>query len=170
MKYDLVFEGGGIVDGGLLSNFPIELFISEAPQITKLMRPKKGNPVIGLLIDEKLPVTLSEGIFVRFNIKPGELQTVQRLRRLIDTATDAHDKMVIDEYSQLLARLPAHGYGTTKFDMSDERRAALVAGGRLAIAGYLDRLSSSAGSLEKFSKGVPTTESAADRIASAILR
>jgi NTE family protein len=162
--------GHAIVDGGLLSNFPIELFISDAPQVTKLMGPKKDNPVLGLLIDEKLPVTLTKGIFVRFNIKPGELQTVQRLRRLVDTATGAHDKMVIDEYNHLVARLPAQGYGTTEFDMSDERRDALVAAGRLAMAGYLDERSSSAGSPEKFSKGVAAHESAADRIATAILR
>src|SRR5262249_16773398 len=54
--------GHVIVDGGLLSNFPIELFISDAPQVTKLMGPKKDNSVLGLLIDEKLPVTLTEGI------------------------------------------------------------------------------------------------------------
>lgn len=162
--------GHAIVDGGLLSNFPIELFISDAPQVTKLMGPKKDNPVLGLLIDEKLPVALTKGIFVRFNIKPGELQTVQRLRRLIDTATGAHDKMVIEEYSHLVARLPAQGYGTTEFDMTDERRNALVTAGRLAMAGYLDEPPSSLGSPERFSKGVVAQESAADRIATAILR
>jgi NTE family protein len=47
--------GHAIVDGGLLSNFPIELFISDAPQVTKLMGPKKDNSVLGLLIGEKLP-------------------------------------------------------------------------------------------------------------------
>jgi predicted acylesterase/phospholipase RssA len=45
-----------IVDGGLLSNFPIELFISDAPQVTKLMGPRTGNAALGMLIDEKLPV------------------------------------------------------------------------------------------------------------------
>src|SRR5512139_4114014 len=83
--------GHAIVDGGLLSNFPIELFISDAPQVVKLMGPKGGNPVLGMLIDEKLPVTKFFG--VRFNIRPGELKTVQRIRRLVDTATGAHDKM-----------------------------------------------------------------------------
>jgi predicted acylesterase/phospholipase RssA len=128
--------GHAVVDGGLLSNFPIELFISDAPQVTRLMGPKKDTPVLGLLIDEKLPVT--KGLFVRININPGELKTVQRLRRLVNTATGAHDKMVIDEYSHLVARLPAQGYGTTEFDMSDERRDALVRVGREAIALYLD--------------------------------
>ena len=128
--------GHAVVDGGLLSNFPIELFISDAPQVTKLMGPKKDTTVLGLLIDEKLPV--AKGLFVRINIRPGELKTVQRLRRLVDTTTGAHDKMVIEEYSHLVARLPAQGYGTTEFDMSDERRDALVKAGRDAMALYLD--------------------------------
>lgn len=125
-----------IVDGGLLSNFPIELFISDAPQVTKLMGPKPGNPVLGLLIDEKLSV--AKGLFVNVNINPAELKTVQRMRRLVDTATGAHDKMVIEEYSHLVAHLPAEGYGTTEFDMTDERLDALVSGGREAMALYLD--------------------------------
>jgi predicted acylesterase/phospholipase RssA len=128
--------GHAIVDGGLLSNFPIELFISDAPRVTNLMGPKHDTPVLGLLIDEKLPV--AKGLFVRVNIKPGELKTVHRLRRLVDTATGAHDKMVIEEHSHLVARLPAQGYGTTEFDMTDERRDALVRAGREAMALYLD--------------------------------
>ena len=40
--------GHAIVDGGILSNFPIELFISDAPQVLKLMGPKRGNEVLGL--------------------------------------------------------------------------------------------------------------------------
>ena len=128
--------GHAIVDGGLLSNFPIELFISDAPQMVKLMGPKKDSRVLGMLIDEKLPVT--KGLLVRVDIKPGELRTVQRLMKLADTATGAHDKMVIEEYEHLVARLPAAGYGTTEFDMSDERRDALVNIGREAMALYLD--------------------------------
>lgn len=160
--------GHAIVDGGLLSNFPIELFISDAPQVTKLMGPKKNNPVLGLLIDEKLPVALAKGIFVNISIKPGELRTVERLRRLIDTATGAHDKMVIEEYSQLVARLPAQGYGTTEFDMSDDRRDALVKAGRAAMSGYFNK-SANARSPGGFSKSVIVPENVADRIATAIL-
>lgn len=157
-------EGHAIVDGGILSNFPIDLFISDAPQITKLMGPKQDIPVLGLLIDEKLPV--AKGLFVRVTIKPGDLKTVQRLRRLVDTATGAHDKMVMDEYSHLVVRLPAQGYGTTEFDMSDERRNALVKAGREAMALYLDTPTG----LVLPSKARPDgrVETAADRVASRI--
>lgn len=161
--------GHGIVDGGLLSNFPIELFISDAPQVVKLMGPKKDNPVLGMLIDEKLPVTGDKGLLVRVNINPGELKTVQRLQRLVDTATGAHDKMVIEEYSHLVARLPAAGYGTTEFDMSDERREALVRAGREAMALYLDTPGGLVLPSETKSRPDGRAQTAADRIAAGLL-
>jgi NTE family protein len=159
--------GNTMVDGGLLSNFPIELFISDAPPVIKLMGPKKDNPVLGLLIDENLPV--AKGLFVKINIKPGELKTVQRLRQLADTVTGAHDKAVIDEYSNLVARLPAQGYGTTEFDMTDERREALVRAGAEAMALYFDTPSG----LLLPTKGVGDSkmviQTTADRIAATLL-
>jgi predicted acylesterase/phospholipase RssA len=158
--------GNAIVDGGLLSNFPIELFISDAPQVIKLMGPKKNNPVLGLLIDETLPV--AKGLLVNININPSELKTVERLRALADTVTGAHDKMVIDEYSHLVVHLPAQGYGTTEFDMSDERRDALVRAGANAIAMYFDTPSG----LVLPSKGKSpeiVVQTTADRIATDLL-
>ena len=46
--------GHTVVDGGLLSNFPIELFLSNQEHITKVMGEKKETnaSVIGFLIDE----------------------------------------------------------------------------------------------------------------------
>jgi predicted acylesterase/phospholipase RssA len=134
--------GHTVVDGGVLSNFPIELFISDEPQVTKLMGPKQDAAVLGLLIDESLPVppvARKRGILVDVKVKSGELRAVQRITRLIDTMTGAHDKMVIEEFDHLVARLPAAGYGTTEFDMSDERREALVQAGRDAMAAYFDK-------------------------------
>jgi NTE family protein len=164
-------EGHAIVDGGLLSNFPIELFISDAPQIVKLMGPKEDSPILGMLIDERLAVpTAVKGIFVNFNIKPGELATVQRLKRLVDTATTAHDKMVMDEYANLVVHLPAAGYGTTEFDMSADRRDALVEAGRTAMADYLDQPTPTSGSKGISLSKLDEIESRVNRIATSILR
>jgi predicted acylesterase/phospholipase RssA len=127
-----------IVDGGLLSNFPLELFVSEAPRVAQLMGPKSENPVLGMLIDESLEVPVSKGLLVSVTIKPDEFRTAQRIGRLVDTVTTAHDKMVIEENSRLVVRLPAKGYGTTEFDMTATRRNALVAAGRAAMADYFD--------------------------------
>ena len=66
-----------------------------------------------------------------------QLKTVQRVRRLVDTMSEAHDKQVIAEHKALVCRLPAQGYGTTEFDMSETRMNALIAAGRIAMASYL---------------------------------
>ncbi|RIK37913.1 MAG: hypothetical protein DCC55_22785 [Chloroflexi bacterium] len=131
--------GHTIVDGGLLSNFAIELFISDQPQVTAIMGPKRADPVLGLLIDDNLEVPAPRGLLVDVTIRPEELRTVQRIRSLIDTVTSAHDKMVIEAFEHLVVRLPAAGYGTTEFDMSEPRRNALVDAGRVAMRDYLDR-------------------------------
>lgn len=134
--------GHAVVDGGVLSNFPIELLISDELQVTRLMGPKGGDPVLGLLIDEGMAVPLppsdSRGL-LEVDIQVTELRMVRRLMGLVDTLTTAHDKMVIDAFSDLVVHLPAGGYGTTEFDMSDAKRTALVEAGRQAMRAYLDR-------------------------------
>jgi len=166
--------GHAIVDGGLLSNFPLELFISVEPQVTQLMGPKQDFPVLGLLIDESMPVpplAIARGPLVDISVRPAELLTVQRLQRLVDTATTAHDKMVIDAFSHLVVRLPAKGYGTTEFDMSDERRAALVAAGRGAMSVYFDQAPAAAPAVPRGFEDEVTTraQGTADRIALRLL-
>jgi NTE family protein len=136
----LDISGHSIVDGGVLSNFPIELFLSDLPTITSLMGPKTGSNVLGLLIDETLDV---EGA-VTVPKSPGgiditHLKTVQRIGGLVNTMLEAHDKSVITTFENLVVRLPAKGYGTTEFDMSDERRGLLVSAGQKAMKSYFDR-------------------------------
>lgn len=135
-------SGHAIVDGGLLSNFPIELFISNAPQVTALMGPKPHDNVLGLLIDEEMSVPGSEKptLMAQGGVKIGELRTVRRLNALINTTLSARDKSVIATFEHLVVRLPAKDYGTVEFDMSDERRDLLVTAGRQTMKTYLDRL------------------------------
>jgi predicted acylesterase/phospholipase RssA len=134
--------GHTIVDGGLLSNFPLELLVSDAPQVTAVMGDKKAQQVLGLLVDESIPVPDAPprpGSGDPSLLTPlGELRTVQRLRALIDTLTQAHDKNVIDAFAHLVVRLPAGGYGTTEFDMTPERRTALLNAGLQTMADFLD--------------------------------
>ena len=63
---------------------------------------------------------------------------MQRIGGLVNTMLEAHDKSVITTFENLVVRLPAKGYGTTEFDMSDERRELLVAAGRKAMKDYFD--------------------------------
>src|SRR5690606_34443079 len=100
--------GHAVVDGGLLSNFPIELFISDLPHVVAVVGPQTGAPVVGLLIDERLPLPSRADAFLP-GVQVMELRTVQRLQRLVDTATTAHDKMVIEAFEDWVVRLPAYG-------------------------------------------------------------
>lgn len=162
-----------IVDGGILSNFPLELFISDEVQVTHLMGPKQANPVLGLLIDETLPVPQpadQRGLLVDMDVKPNELRTVQRILRLVNTVTTAHDKLVIDAFSHLVVHLPAGGYGTTEFDMSDERRNALVAAGRNAMRAYFDHALVAAAQRGMVNNETAQAQSIADRIALRLLQ
>jgi predicted acylesterase/phospholipase RssA len=164
--------GHAIVDGGVLSNFPLELFVSDAPQVQRVMGPKRGTPVLGLLVDEALPVAPAaarRGALAAVRLDLKELRIVQRLLRLVDTATNAHDKMVLDEHEHLVARLPAAGYGTTEFDMSEARRAALVDAGRAAMAAWFDRAAAVAAAPRARAAIAGPAGSRADRLAIELL-
>jgi NTE family protein len=142
-KYrDQNISGHSIVDGGVLSNFPIELFLSDLPTVTALMGPKTSDNVLGLLIDEALPVEGTDTAPISTGgIDILGLKTVQRIGGLVNTMLEAHDKSVITTFENLVVRLPAKGYGTTEFEMSDKRRELLVAAGQKAMKSYFDRQS-----------------------------
>ncbi|MCK6518622.1 patatin-like phospholipase family protein [Myxococcota bacterium] len=134
--------GATIIDGGVLSNFPLELFVSDEPQVTALMGRQESDDVLGLLIDEELPVPGLELSAAQEEPKGpdlGQRRTVDRLKRLIATVVKARDKLVIDAFEHLVVRLPAKGIGTTEFDLSDERRAVLTAAGKEAMRAHLAR-------------------------------
>jgi len=166
--------GHFVVDGGLISSFPLELFVSDAPHVLALMGRKDSGSVIGLLIDEKLPVKNAppppekdEGVL---GLDVNELKTVQRIRRLAETAIQAHDNVIIEAFEDHVVRLPAKNYGLTEFNMSTERREALVAAGQQAMDNFLQRnvLESFEGSFD-FSIDSKTVEKA-DRMAGRLLQ
>jgi predicted acylesterase/phospholipase RssA len=129
-----------IVDGGLLSNFPIELFVSRAVPVTNVMGSDVSQNVLGMLIDESLEVPGAESA-VKTQAKLGlrDLHTVQRISNLVDTTLSARDKNVIEAFEKLVVRLPAKGYKTTEFDMTDERRELLVNAGRSVMGVYFEQ-------------------------------
>jgi predicted acylesterase/phospholipase RssA len=125
-----------IVDGGALSNFPINLIAGKDDWVATIMGEDAdpnaaGN--LGLLIDESLPV---EGIDPKPPRRPA-LATVQRIQRLVDTLTGARDNALIARHKDEICRLPAAGYGTTEFDMASAKLDALVEAGRRAMRDHL---------------------------------
>lgn len=174
----LDITGHTVVDGGLLSNFPIELFLSDQPQVTAVMGEKITGPaqVMGFLIDETIevpgapPPTPQEPEKDKEGVELGELRTVVRLKNLLNTVTQAHDKEVIESFERFVVRLPAKTYGTVEFNMSPARREALMRAGRQATAAFFDRLALSRAI--SFGLGDAETaemQAAADRVAAQLL-
>jgi NTE family protein len=135
-EHDLT--GHAVVDGGLLSTFPISLFLSDRTDVTEVLGEPATDNVLGVLIDEAKEVpgkpatrTSTQAVDI------GALRTARRFRRLVDTALSAHDRMAIELYKQNIVRLPAKGYGTTQFDMTDEERTALVNAAENAMREFL---------------------------------
>ncbi|MCD4738322.1 MAG: patatin-like phospholipase family protein [Anaerolineae bacterium] len=168
---DQNISGHLVVDGGMLSNFPVELFVSELPAITAIMGPKKSGNILGFLIDETLPVAgaevVAEQAAKQFSV--GSLPIVQRLEQLLNTMMQAHDKLVMEAFEEFVVRLPAQGYGTTEFDMSVERRELLVAAGERKMQQYIAQQRVVDESISFDVVGVSDTREWADRIAQRLL-
>jgi predicted acylesterase/phospholipase RssA len=138
-------EGHRIVDGGLLSNFPIAYLLSSDPEVIDAMGHQPvDSKVLGFLIDEAIPVpgageapkapSKLPSELSKIDIK--EIEFVQRITNLVDTLLSGHDKIVIDTYKKFVIRLPAMSYATLEFDMTDERMDALINAGRNTTEAY----------------------------------
>jgi NTE family protein len=126
--------GNTIVDGGVLSNFPIRLIAERAPDIMGDTDPA-GALNLGLLLDETLAVP---GINAKVPPKPlDQLKVVQRVSRLMDTMMRAQDNAEMLGHAEEICRLPVKGYGTTEFDMPDVKLKALVDGGHSTMMDHL---------------------------------
>jgi NTE family protein len=139
---DRSIKGHIVVDGGVLSNFPIAL-VDKQPIPHSFEEqvmgdtPANAASTLGFLIDESLPVA-GQPLKGKGGLKD-ELKTIQRVSRLVDTMTGARDNIEIRIHEKLVCRLPAAGYGTTEFDMAPDRLAALIQAGYQAAIEYLRR-------------------------------
>ncbi|HNT76445.1 MAG TPA: patatin-like phospholipase family protein [Anaerolineae bacterium] len=168
---DRDLTGHVIVDGGMLSNFPMELFVSSQPEVIAVMGPKVSDNVLGFLIDDEQPVPgapTASAVAKTGAAQVGMLRTVQRIANLLNTMMQAHDKMVMEAFADRVVRLPAQGYGTTEFAMSDERKTLLVAGGQEKMRDYLAR--SEGIEMVNYSLGTDVGSVAVDRMALRLLK
>ena len=117
-----------IVDGGMLSNFPVWLFDAEEPLwptfgmklVESPQRPLPGEP-----IPPQRP-------------RSGVLLVIDYLRSLVDTMMAAHDRLYIEEhdFARTIA-IDTLGVGTTEFDLSGKRAMDLYESGRTAAREFL---------------------------------
>ena len=127
--------GNIFVDGGVLSNFPLELVVESNPEIIAIMgnTDPNGAGTLGLMLDETIAVP---GAGNSQTPRP-RLRTADRVTHLIDTMTGTSDAEIMRKYPNLICHLPVKGYGTTEFRMSQDRMNLLIDGGRKAMTAYL---------------------------------
>jgi predicted acylesterase/phospholipase RssA len=133
------------VDGGLLSNFPIRLLVSNDETIEEIMgRESASDYVIGLLLDDALGVPGAEVTERIDSGVPGFLERTDvmakmmlRISSMADTLLGGHDKSVIDAHKSLVCHLPAKGYGILEFDLTAERMAPIISAGDAAMEAHL---------------------------------
>lgn len=109
-----------IVDGGLLSNFPIFIFDSDgAPEW----------PSFGILLREPTDST------------PHEISSiVTYMQAIFSTMLKAHDRRAISgqDYFQRLIQVPTGNVATTDFDMTSQKKEGLYHSGFVAAKDFLD--------------------------------
>ena len=127
-----------IVDGGVLSNFPVWLFDSEGET--------PEWPTFGFKLVE--PETVAE--------VPHDIHgPVSLLTALFSTMMEAHDARYIkDEHFIRTIAIPTLGVGTTEFDISREKSEALYQSGKLAAKDFFTTWSFT-GYIDRYRKGKP---------------
>ena len=121
-----------IVDGGMLSNYPVWLFDSGEDEMPEW-------PTFGMLL-------VSENTREPINTNVPDMETgggglrtvVEYLKSLIGTMMEAHDRLYVEkaEFARTIP-IPTVGVGTTKFDLTDDDKDRLYESGRTAAEEFL---------------------------------
>jgi NTE family protein len=121
-----------IVDGGMLSNFPVWLFDCEDGA-------RPDWPTFGLLLVEPDPkVPIGARLPDPEHAPTGVRGLTQLLSGMLHTMMEAHDRLYLEkaQFARTIP-IPTLGVGTTEFDLPRERAEALYQSGRLAAATFL---------------------------------
>ncbi len=111
-----------VVDGGVLSNFPMWLFDKE--------NVKKVRPVLGIKLSP------NEYEHVKHNVK----NAVQLFGALFETMKDAHDSRYISKkHAKNIIFIPAEGVGLIDFQLTEEKKSRLYSIGREYAKQFLDK-------------------------------
>ena len=121
-----------IVDGGILSNFPVWLFDTPDDEVPEW-------PTFGLLLVEPDPKTpIASRIPEPVHAPLGARGLSQLFSGLFHTMMEAHDRLYIEkaQFARTIP-IPTLGVRTTEFDLSHERAQELYDSGRGAAEKFL---------------------------------
>jgi NTE family protein len=122
-----------IVDGGMLSNFPVWLFDCEDGEPPEW-------PTFGMLLVEPKPsVPIGARLPTPRMAGSGPGAVIDYVKALAQTMMEAHDRLYVEQAS--FARtipIPTLGVGTTEFDLPRDRALSLYDSGRSAAEKFLD--------------------------------
>jgi NTE family protein len=121
-----------IVDGGMLSNYPVWLFDSDGEPEWPTFGMLLVEPQPQLPIGARLPKARMEG--------RGAGAVIDYVKALAQTMMEAHDRLYVEQanYARTIP-IPTLGVGTTEFDLTKERAIALFDSGRWAAEKFLDK-------------------------------
>ena len=122
-----------IVDGGMLSNFPVWLFDCEDEEVPDW-------PTFGLLLVEPDPKTpVAERIPKPEHAPLGARGLVQLLSGMLHTMMEAHDRLYVEkaQFARTIP-IPTLGVGTTEFGLPRDRAEALYESGHAAALKFLE--------------------------------
>ena len=113
-----------IVDGGLLSNFPLWLFEKERNPRTKQLVPTIGFQMVGK--QDQQPHVI-RGPFTMFEA-------------MFETMMSAHDERYIEQHNRYRTiKIPTLGIRNTQFEITPEQSASLYDSGLLAGTQFFER-------------------------------
>ena len=122
-----------IVDGGMLSNFPVWLFDCEDEEVPDW-------PTFGLLLVEPDPKTpIGKRIPEPERAPFGARGLTQLVSGMLHTMMEAHDRLYLEkaQFARTIP-IPTLGVGTTEFDLPRDRAEALYESGRTAAQKFLE--------------------------------
>jgi NTE family protein len=130
VKVDVAGNEVVLVDGGMLSNFPVWVFDSDDVPEWPTFGLKLVNPQPKVTTDGQIPIAPVKHTLVR--------GLVQHLLDLVGTMTDAHDKLYLERDSFVRTITISNlGVKATEFDLSVETQDALYESGRDAATEFL---------------------------------
>lgn len=126
-----------IVDGGMLSNFPMRLLVDRKSDDLRQMMGEPDSPQtrnLGLYLDDRKIVPGADAKATVWNLKIAE-----RASRLVETFSSPFDQEIVERYQEDICFIATKGFGVLEFDMDRERMQALVNSGRCAMTEYLKK-------------------------------